>query len=221
MIWRGCSRKLWQRGGAGDEGIDDLFDAAAAGADRARTAGGDRGGQRGDQGAARDAPAQALEGFLRKTGLTREQLEDRDGVLFARIERPGRSASEVLAEAVAAIVRDFPWPKSMRWGGGAQPLLRWVRPLHGIVALLGEDIVPVEIDGIAARRGDGRPPLPPSRARSPSAARTTMPRNCAPAMSSSTMKSARRLSAKARKRRRRAPASALSRTRGWWSRMPG
>ena len=94
-----------------------------------------------------NAPEQALAGFLKKTGLSREQLEDRDGVLFARIDRPGRAASEVLAEAVESIIRDFPWPKSMRWGGSN---LRWVRPLHGIVALLGEDIVPVEVDGITA-----------------------------------------------------------------------
>jgi glycyl-tRNA synthetase beta chain len=91
------------------------------------------------------APPQALEGFLRKTGLAREQLEERDGVLFALIERPGRAASEVIGEAVKRIVADFPWPKSMRWGSGS---LRWVRPLHGIVAMLGEEIVPVDIDGI-------------------------------------------------------------------------
>jgi len=94
-----------------------------------------------------NAPEQALAGFLKKSGLTRDQLEERDGVLFAKIERPGRSAADVLAEAVAGIVRDFPWPKSMRWGGGN---LRWVRPLHGIIALLGEDIVPVEVGGIVA-----------------------------------------------------------------------
>jgi glycyl-tRNA synthetase beta chain len=93
------------------------------------------------------APAQALEGFLRKTGLKREQLEERDGVLFAVIDRPGRAAADVLAETVKRIVADFPWPKSMRWGDGTQ---RWVRPLHGIVAILGEDIVPVDIDGIAS-----------------------------------------------------------------------
>ena len=94
-----------------------------------------------------NAPEQALAGFLKKTGLARDQLEERDGVLFAKIDRPGRSASEVLVEAVTGIVRDFPWPKSMRWGDGS---LRWVRPLHGIVALLGEEIVPVEVDGIVA-----------------------------------------------------------------------
>ena len=96
------------------------------------------------------APPQALEGFLRKTGLTQDQLEDRDGTWFARIEKPGRATSDVLAEAVAAIVRDFPWPKSMRWGTASKSTssLRWVRPLHSIVALLGEEIVPVAIDGI-------------------------------------------------------------------------
>ena len=93
------------------------------------------------------APPQALEGFLRKTGLRQEQLEERDGVYFAVVERVGRSAIEILTDTVKRIVADFPWPKSMRWGDGS---LRWVRPLHGIVALLGEEIVPVEIDGIAS-----------------------------------------------------------------------
>ncbi len=95
------------------------------------------------------APPQALEGFLRKTDLTRDQLEDCDGIWFARIDRPGRATGEVLAELVAQIVRGFPWPKSMRWGdeSASTESLRWVRPLHSIVALLGEDIVPVEIHG--------------------------------------------------------------------------
>ena len=91
------------------------------------------------------APPQALEGFLRKTGLTREQLEERDGVLFAILERPGRPAADVIAEAIRQIVADFPWPKSMRWGSGS---LRWVRPLQGIVAILGDEIVAIEVDGI-------------------------------------------------------------------------
>jgi hypothetical protein len=65
------------------------------------------------------APPQALEGFLRKTGLTQDQLEDRDGVWFAaRIEKPGRATADVLAEAIPAIIRAFPWPKS---SAGARP----------------------------------------------------------------------------------------------------
>jgi len=96
------------------------------------------------------APPQALEGFLRKTGLTREQLVERDGTLFAVIDKPGRATAEVLAEAIPAIVRAFPWPKSMRWGtaSASTSSLRWVRPLQGVVALLGEYVVPFEIDGV-------------------------------------------------------------------------
>jgi glycyl-tRNA synthetase beta chain len=98
------------------------------------------------------APPQALEGFLRKTGLARDQLEERDGVLFAIVDRPGRATLEVLAEAIPAIVRAFPWPKSMRWGtaSASTESPRWVRPLQGIVALLGEEIVEFEIAGISS-----------------------------------------------------------------------
>jgi glycyl-tRNA synthetase beta chain len=96
------------------------------------------------------APPQALEGFLRKTGLTQDRLAERDGVWFAAVERPGRATADVLAEAVPAIVRAFPWPKSMRWGEASisTESLRWVRPLQGIVALLGETIVEFEIAGV-------------------------------------------------------------------------
>ncbi|MEH3048256.1 glycine--tRNA ligase subunit beta [Sphingomonas adhaesiva] len=96
------------------------------------------------------APAQALEGFLRKTGLTREQLVERDGVFFAVSEKPGRATTEVLAEAIPAVIRAFPWPKSMRWGAASASTesLRWVRPLQGIVALFGEAVVPASIAGV-------------------------------------------------------------------------
>ncbi len=97
-----------------------------------------------------NAPEQALAGFLRSTGLTREQLVERDGVFFAVIDKPGRATSDVLAEAVPAVVRAFPWPKSMRWGDASTSTesLRWVRPLQGIVALLGDAVVSCEVDGI-------------------------------------------------------------------------
>ena len=98
------------------------------------------------------APPQALEGFLRKTGLTRDQLTERDGVLYALTEKPGRATAQVLAEAIPAIIRAFPWPKAMRWGDASisTESLRWVRPLHGIVALFGEEIVPVTIAGVTS-----------------------------------------------------------------------
>ncbi|WP_433911353.1 glycine--tRNA ligase subunit beta [Sphingomonas yabuuchiae] len=98
------------------------------------------------------APPHALEGFLRKTGLTREQLTERDGVLFAITEKPGRATAEVLAGAIPAIVRAFPWPKSMRWGAesASTESMRWVRPLHAIVALFGGEVVPFAIAGITS-----------------------------------------------------------------------
>jgi len=106
-----------------------------------------------------DAPPQALAGFLGKTGLTRDQLVERadakgNVVLFAVIERAGRPTPELLAEAVATIVKAFPWPKAMRWGAASlsPESPRWVRPLQGIVALFGDAVVPIEIAGVASGR---------------------------------------------------------------------
>lgn len=102
-----------------------------------------------------DAPDKALEGFLRSTGLTKDRLQARDDkkgqVWFAVIDKPGRPAADIVAEVLEATIRNFPWPKSMRWGGGN---LRWVRPLHSILAILTDNgevmIVPLDIDGITA-----------------------------------------------------------------------
>ncbi|MCA0367702.1 MAG: glycine--tRNA ligase subunit beta [Proteobacteria bacterium] len=93
------------------------------------------------------APPQALEGFLRKTGLNREALVERDGVLFAVLSSKGRATADLVAETVDQIVRAFPWPKSMRWGTGT---LRWVRPIKRILCLFDGKVVPFEIDGIAS-----------------------------------------------------------------------
>ncbi|MCB1342673.1 MAG: glycine--tRNA ligase subunit beta [Pseudooceanicola sp.] len=102
-----------------------------------------------------DAPDKAIEGFLKSTGLTRDQLEEREtpkgAMLFAVIARPGRPAAEIIAEVLAETIRNFPWPKSMRWGSGT---LRWVRPLQSILCILtteaGAEVVPLDIDGIVA-----------------------------------------------------------------------
>ncbi len=102
-----------------------------------------------------DAPEKAIEGFLRGAGLTRDQLEERDTpkgkVFFAKIEKPGRPAAEIVAGVLEQTIRNFPWPKSMRWGTGS---LKWVRPLHSILCVIsdeaGAEVVPLTIDGIAA-----------------------------------------------------------------------
>ena len=71
-------------------------------------------------------------------------------MLFAVIDKPGRATAEVLAEAIPALVRAFPWPKSQRWGAASisTESLRWVRPLSGIVALLGEKLVECAVGGL-------------------------------------------------------------------------
>ncbi|MEZ5744393.1 MAG: glycine--tRNA ligase subunit beta [Sphingomonadaceae bacterium] len=100
------------------------------------------------------APDQAVDGFCRKNGVTRDQLELREvkgrNTYFAVIDKPGRAVSDVLAEAIPAIVRAFPWPKSMRWGAASisTESLRWVRPLSGIVAIFGEELVACEVGGV-------------------------------------------------------------------------
>lgn len=102
-----------------------------------------------------DAPEKAIEGFLRGAGVTRDQLEEREtpkgNILFARIEKPGRPAADIVAEVLEQAIRNFPWPKSMRWGNGT---LKWVRPLHSILCLMSDEggatAVPLEVDGITA-----------------------------------------------------------------------
>jgi len=104
------------------------------------------------------APDKAVEGFLRGAGLA--SIEDAEihtdpkkgDFYVAVIEKPGRATPEIVAEVMPAIVKDFPWPKSMRWGTGS---LRWVRPLHSIVAMFGPEteepeVVPFEVDGIVS-----------------------------------------------------------------------
>lgn len=99
------------------------------------------------------APEAAVQGFLKAAGLASlaeaEIVSDpkKGDYYVARIEKPGRAAEDIIADVVARVIRTFPWPKSMRWGSGD---LRWVRPLHGIVCLLGGRVVPFEVGGIAS-----------------------------------------------------------------------
>lgn len=102
------------------------------------------------------APDQAVDGFCRKAGVDKGDLETRDvkgrATYFAVKNVPGRATSDLLAEAIPAIVRDFSWPKSMRWGAASisTESLRWVRPLSGVVALLDDDVVDCEVHGVTS-----------------------------------------------------------------------
>ena len=99
------------------------------------------------------SPDKAIEGFLRGAGLESiDQAEvvsdEKKGDFYvAKIEKPGRATAEIVADIVPAMIRSFPWPKSQRWGSGK---LRWVRPLHSILCLLGGKVVPFDVDGIAS-----------------------------------------------------------------------
>ena len=98
-----------------------------------------------------DAPEAAIQGFLRSTGLTLDQLaiqEDKKGRSYiARLRKPGRDATDAIAEIVPEVIARFPWPKSMRWGAGQ---LRWVRPLKSILCCFDGEPVSFAVDGIVS-----------------------------------------------------------------------
>jgi len=109
------------------------------------------------------APDAAVQGFLKSAGLkslaeAKIQRDSKKGEFYiAVMEQKGRATIEVLAEVLPAAIKGFPWPKSMRWGEASARTgaLRWVRPLHAILATFGPEteeteVVPFAVDGIAA-----------------------------------------------------------------------
>ncbi|MFD1626216.1 glycine--tRNA ligase subunit beta [Azospirillum griseum] len=102
------------------------------------------------------SPEQATVGFLKSAGLTSlDQCEQRDtgkGIFyFAVTEKAGRPTAEVLAEIIPGVMAALPWPKSMRWGTST---VRWVRPLHSIIALFGGTVLTGSFE-----LGGGQPPV--------------------------------------------------------------
>lgn len=121
------------------------------------------------------APEQAVQGFLRKAGLSdvsEAQIvsDPKKGDFYvAVVSKPGRAAEEIIADVMPGIIRSFPWPKSMRSGAASMPKgmsyggiegkgsesLRWVRPLQSIVCVFGPEhdetqVIAFDIDGITA-----------------------------------------------------------------------
>ncbi|MCY1664485.1 glycine--tRNA ligase subunit beta [Rhizobium sp. SL86] len=121
------------------------------------------------------APEQAVQGFLRKAGLSSVSeaqvvSDPKKGDFYvAVVSKPGRVAEEIIADVMPGIIRSFPWPKSMRSGAASMPKgmayagiegkgsesLRWVRPLQSIVCLFGPEhdetqVIPFAVDGIVA-----------------------------------------------------------------------
>tara|TARA_B100001248_G_scaffold261812_1_gene254415 strand:- start:5047 stop:7107 length:2061 start_codon:yes stop_codon:yes gene_type:complete len=102
-----------------------------------------------------DAPDKAIQGFLKSTGFDLSQLEVRQEkkgeFYYATFQTKGREAADVISIVLEKIIRNFPWPKSMRWG---EISLKWVRPLHSIICILYDDddskIVDINIEGISS-----------------------------------------------------------------------
>lgn len=98
-----------------------------------------------------DAPEAAIEGFLRSTGLRKEQLTvehtAKGDFYMAVIKQRGQKTNEVLTAIIQETLNNFHWPKSMRWGSNT---LRWVRPLHRIICIFNQEILPVTIGHIQA-----------------------------------------------------------------------
>ena len=103
------------------------------------------------QGPKEGAPEAAIQGFVKKAGLKSileahvHDVPKKGRIYVAQFRRPGRKTAGLIAEMVPAIIREFHWPKSMRWGNGD---LRWVRPISRILCTFDGEVVPFEIEGI-------------------------------------------------------------------------
>ncbi|OYX49350.1 MAG: glycine--tRNA ligase subunit beta [Alphaproteobacteria bacterium 32-64-14] len=97
------------------------------------------------------APDAAIQGFLKKAGLTDiaqahvHEVPKKGRVYVAHVRKAGRQTADVIAALVPQIIRGFHWPKSMRWASGD---LRWVRPISRILCTFDGEVVPFEIEGI-------------------------------------------------------------------------
>ncbi len=104
------------------------------------------------------APPQALEGFLRKHRASREELVQEGEHWVLRKASAPEPAADLIARALPGLLRRFPWPKSMRWGGSGSTFT-WVRPLRRILCILDGAVVPFDLrdgadDGHGLASGD-------------------------------------------------------------------
>jgi glycyl-tRNA synthetase beta chain len=92
-----------------------------------------------------DAPEQAIDGFLKSTGKTRDQLEVRETpkgqFYFDTALIPGKAITDLIPGIISTVIKDMPWPKNMNWGISQQT---WVRPILGGCCVF--DGKPVQFD---------------------------------------------------------------------------
>lgn len=98
-------------------------------------------------------PSKALEGFMRGAGVTFEQLQrsndNKTEYFVARLEKKGQPLDVYLADIITQALKKLPVPKLMRWGDSDH---QFVRPVHGLIMLHGDRIVPGEVLGLQSDR---------------------------------------------------------------------
>lgn len=92
------------------------------------------------------APEAALQGFLKSAGVLLEQCTQRDGYWYVTTTVDAQQTVDILPVIIRTILREFSWPKSMRWAGASQT---WVRPLRGVLALYKEQLLSFDLPEFA------------------------------------------------------------------------
>ena len=99
------------------------------------------------------APKSAIDGFLKSMNISSSNLfkksEKKGEFYYAKLARKSQLSSDIIPEILTRIIKNFPWPKSMRWGSGS---FKWVRPMHSVICLLSEEseyqVLPLDFDYI-------------------------------------------------------------------------
>ncbi|MCK4547074.1 MAG: glycine--tRNA ligase subunit beta [Candidatus Eisenbacteria sp.] len=98
-------------------------------------------------------PTKAAIGFARGQGVDVGDLQvkklPRGEYVVATVKHKGRPVTEILGQAFPDLVMGLEFPRTMRWRPGP---FRFARPIRWILALLGEDVIPMEIAGLGADR---------------------------------------------------------------------
>lgn len=98
-------------------------------------------------------PTQACIGFARSCGVTPEQLETistPQGEWLSYKQRvPGKTVTEIMPGIIEQAINALPIPKRMRWGAGE---VQFVRPVHAVIMLYGDQVIESKILGCAANR---------------------------------------------------------------------
>ena len=94
-----------------------------------------------------NTPDQAIQGFLKSVGRTREEVETRETpkgpVLYFSQTTPGRPTAQVLVDVLAPAIGDVSWAKSMHWADNS---FRWVRPVHGLLTVFDGKVIDLTLD---------------------------------------------------------------------------